>query len=198
MAALVTVDELALYSGQTFADEDLDRIEQLLDFLSAEFRAATEQTISQVVDDVEVVEGEGSAVLLVSQLPVTDVSAVAVDLDADGDTDSLTAPEHYRWSRHGILRRRPAGYVWSQYEDVTVTYTHGYVVVPEDVQFAINRWASNVLGVNTDASDLGAVKSESIGTYSVAYLTSADMAAAARSNLTPDVQAVIERYRVIV
>lgn len=107
------------------------RVAQLLATASADFRGDTHQFISRVTDDVIVLDGDGSTVLLLPELPVVDVSAVVVDGTA------LTADEIKGiWTRRGVLRRRNCKWPWAG-QSVQVTYTHGLDPVPADIVDAI-------------------------------------------------------------
>lgn len=84
-------------------------------------------TISEVADDVEVLDSHGGKELLLKHWPVTDVSAVTVD---------GTDPDYWEWSRTGRLARTSGKYWPAGLREVTVTYTHGFPAdeIPDEIK----------------------------------------------------------------
>lgn len=120
-------------------------------------RGELDQEVDAVVGDVAGLVGNGRDIILLPQMPVTAVTSVAVD------GDLLEEGVDYRWNRYGILTRLEG--CWPLDADVTVTYDHGYAVVPRavkqvTVQVAGRAWV-NPAG--------GALASESLGDRSVSY-----------------------------
>lgn len=108
--------------------EDTERAEQRIAAASAAFRTlAGGQAIGFVADDVVILDGDGSRLLLLPQYPVTAVTSVLVD-GAD-----VTA--EVTWSELGLIRR--ADPFPGTYRSVQVTYSHGYDPVPDDVVDAV-------------------------------------------------------------
>ncbi len=112
---------------------DPETVDGLLVRASAAFRGATGQHISRRVEDEVRLDGNGSRVLLLPQVPVVAVHSVTVDGDALGADD-------YEWSESGMLRR--AGRWPARYRSVTVVYDHGFNEVPEDVAQAVAEHAA--------------------------------------------------------
>lgn len=132
---------------------DVARVMDLLAGASAAFRSATRQHISRVAGDVVALDGDGSSVLLLPQVPVTAVTSVVVD---DGSTSTTLAAADYQWFGNGVLRR--SGKWPARPRSVTVTYDHGYDPIPDDVQEAVAKRAARGLDerVGVASAQLGA------------------------------------------
>lgn len=152
----------------------------LLAQASAQVRAITQQTISPVDDHTVTLDGDGTSVLDLPEVPVRAVTAVELFGVPLGDED-------YRWSQLGWLRRVdhkataeqhwfdvawrwrdvPRWGDWPNAEaSITVTYSHGW---PKDsAQYDIARQVTLRLAqaFATQPSD---ITQESIGDYSVTY-----------------------------
>lgn len=125
MAALANPTELA-----GFLQQDLDTYAatQALDIASQNIRTACGWSISQETVTAQEFDGAGSQSIFINTLNLTAVSSVV----ADGAT--LTSTD-YRFYRYGWLRRVYA--CWPCFPKlVTVSYTHGYATVPDDVKGA--------------------------------------------------------------
>lgn len=179
---LATVQDLETRLGSQVPDAQ--QAAATLADLSALVRAYTGQHLTAVTDDAVTLDGEGSAVLLLPEVPVTAVSSVTVDgetLDADG----------YTWSVNGVLRR--IGGVWAaKHRSVAVTYSHGYDTVPDDVVAVLMSAAKRR---QTGPGD--GVTREQIGSYAVSY---GDTDAGSRTTgaggvLLVSEQQVLNRYR---
>lgn len=127
--------------------------------------------ISQVVGEVEIIDGSGTNVLLLRYWPVHPDPTVKV-LGED--------EEDFEWAESGYLKR--TDYPWpTELRSVEVTYTHGYNPLPTSVRTIVAQAAARLLETP------GAVKQESIGGYSVTYTAGAVLQAL-------DLMA-LERYR---
>ena len=159
MAAFATVTLLEDRLQTDLDATDSNRALQLLDAATGLIKREARQHIEQVVDDVIVLPPTGTNTLLLPELPVTAVTSVVVDgltLSAVNDYTVLFDS--------GVVRlRQPRWRRWLH--DTTVTYTHGYATVPDDlvglcVEMSARAWV-NPRGV----------ASEQIGTYSARYIT---------------------------
>lgn len=110
--------------------------------------------VAPSIEETLVLDGRGSAHLWMPSLHVTDVSEVI-------DEDATLTTEDYDWSESGYLERRN-GLVWStRPRQVSVTLTHGYEDVPEDlIGVAVARAART-------ASSPAGVKREQAGSMSI-------------------------------
>ncbi|HEX9991349.1 MAG TPA: hypothetical protein VGB14_00335 [Acidimicrobiales bacterium] len=146
-----------------FTITDTDRAEVYLAEADAIVKAVTGQTIELVEGDTATLDSYGRRRLQLPQLPVVDVTAVAVD------GRSLLAGE-YTWDTAGGLWRPgrwPTGG-----RIVTVTYSHGYEDVPAELVGVVCRIAYRMLR-SGDPAPSGAVKAKSVADYSVTYDTTA-------------------------
>lgn len=146
----------------SFADtEDLDanlsdgeKQQRALDRATDLIRAATNQTITRVDDDVVTVDGAGRRILQLPQVPAIDVTSVTVD--------GLTLVEdlHYEVNLvNGWLTRLGASWPCGP---VVVTYSHGYDTVPDELARmcaeVANRILSGTLNVRQQSESAGGVQ----------------------------------------
>ena len=144
---------------------------------SSRLEGAIGYPVLRVDDDVVTLTGDGSRRLLLPARPVVAVTSVVVDGAALIDAD-------YTWSRWSGIMRRAAGHVWPDELDVVeVTYTHGWDVVPGDIQDAVLEQAEQTYNVEP------AIASRGSGSESVAYL------ATASTGVTQRWVDVVDRYR---
>ncbi len=154
MAALATVADVEAVTGRTFAaGSETNRVTRLLELASAAVRVYTGQTLSAVADDVVPVRPDGGYRFRLSQRPVTAVASVS-----RGATP--LAATAYRWSRDGLVESVYGS--WGV-DELTVSYSHGFSPVPDDVILAVCQIVARNL-VNPEG-----VRSEVIGSTSVVY-----------------------------
>lgn len=139
-------------------DPDGDRpvgLVRALEMASDRFRQEADgQLIHHVADDEVVLDSVGGPVLLLPQVPVTEVSSVVVDGEAVDD---------FEWSERGILRRARG---WPRgLRAVTVTYSHGFAEIPGDVVDAVCEMAA--MRCETDSW----VRTAQVGTQSFTFNT---------------------------
>jgi len=136
-----------------------------IDAATAAIRNYCQQQISQVNNDVVTLDGPGGVRLFLPELPVGSVGSVI----EDGET--LTVTDDYQVGAHGVLHRVAA--VWAAgVQNVSVTYTHGYAGIPEDIMAVCMRAASRAYQAGLKAEELGGVPgvaSKSLGDYSVSF-----------------------------
>lgn len=189
--AFATEAELEAYTGTSI---DTTRAELLLDLATGAIRAYTNQTISRVTSDVVVLPGSWSNRLELPERPVVSVATVKIE-----DT-TLVADADYVWDGRWTLLRGTSeagvlvindGPLISSHGDwggagaqVTVTYTHGFATIPDDVKGVCLALAARSL-----ASPDG-VNSESVGSYSVSYSRSGGAV-----SLLDEERRLLDRYR---
>lgn len=189
--AFATEAELEAYTGTSIATT---RAELLLDLATGAIRAYTNQTISRVTSDVVVLPGSWSNRLELPERPVASVATVKID-----DT-TLVADTDYVWDGRWTLLRGTSeagvlvindGTLISSHGDwggagaqVTVTYTHGFATIPDDIKGVCLALAARSL-----ASPDG-VNSESVGSYSVSYSRSGGAV-----SLLDEERRLLDRYR---
>ena len=100
------------------------------------FRTAVGYPVSLQVDDVYFISGRGGSALLLPGRPI--VGDPVVEVDGTAVTD-------FQVGRRSGTLRSDAG--WADgLENIKVTYTHGYLDIPEDIQEAVLDVASLVMG----------------------------------------------------
>jgi hypothetical protein len=126
-----------------------------LERASDRFRAAVGYPVHQVTDDVIWLDGDGTDTLLLPAAPFTTLS---VELNGA----ALVAGSGYQASRRAGILRRAGG--WPDgLENIKVTYTHGWVIIPGAIVDAVLEQAA------TQAKDLAHIASESAGGQSITY-----------------------------
>lgn len=172
MAEFITVPELGDFMGK-----DLDVGQQrphgaILD-ASAAIQSYTRQTLIEVIDDVIALEGTWGEELWLPERPVTAVSEVK-------QGGAVIATAAYSFTRRGRLLwggnllisdqaeapwgpYGPGGFWGGPHVEITVKYTHGYEVLPDDIKLACKRIAARIYEHPTQSGQLAG---EAIGTYS--------------------------------
>lgn len=194
MTALATLDDLAVYLGRELDDLTENRqAEQALDLVSAAVRAWCRRDFTQTTSTRRL-PGVWGPTLDLPDGPVTAVTAVVLD---DTTITDWTWNDRSQLIRHGYLtatdpdRGGAAGGhrgSWGGPQaTVTVTYTHGYDPIPDDVRAAVltatARSITNPVGV----------RSEGLGAYQVTYAgQAADLGAVV---ITDAERRLLSRYR---
>lgn len=117
--SLATPDELADYLGIELDTADTARAQLILDGATGTIQAHTRQTLTAVAGDTVILAGTTDRVLALPQRPVTSVTTVVLD--------GVTITDHTVYQSALI---RDGG--WGDTDEyVTVTYDHGYTVIPD-------------------------------------------------------------------
>ena len=156
MEALASVEDLETFLEHEVEDRAGARLK--LELASGEVRAFCGQEFTPRTDDELVLDGSGTAVLLLPELPVLDVSLL--ELGPGGAREELTEGSDFEWSENGILRTLRG--VWPRrFRYVRAVYSHGWEPIPDAV-------LSVVLGVAARSLEDpgGGFRSETIGRYS--------------------------------
>lgn len=156
MATLATAAELRLFLEVDVGDLPDDRANLILSVVSGGVRDEAHQLFDQVETDEIELDGSGTRVLLLPQLPVTDVATVLEDGTA------LTEGTDYDWSTSGVLTRLNGQWT-ARARRYTVTYSHGYATPPDGLKGIVLRVAARVVD-----NPEGLVQ-EAIGGYSAGY-----------------------------
>lgn len=173
--SLATVADLELVLQQSIEGEArLAAAEFGLMAVSAAVRNYTGQYLSRVVADIITLDCRGGPLLFLPELPVISVSSVVENGVA------LVVTTDYKLIANGILVRRPAWWRWyADIQAITVTYTHGFDPIPDDIVAVVARAASRLYQAGLRAEDtegiLG-VASKSLGDFSVSYAAEAGAA----------------------
>jgi hypothetical protein len=148
MSTLATIDDVAAVA-QPVPDGDAERVERLLELVTAWVQRYTGQTFFAVENDVVTLTPH-DGVLRLPQRPVTAVHSVAIG-------DSTIDPSQYECSAGGHMRRlststdSPAGswpisgeWPWPP-QRTTIDHDHGYDDIPGDLVLVVaevvaERW----------------------------------------------------------
>lgn len=169
MADFCTTEQVEDLLQIDISDADkLDSVERAITAATAAIKNHCHQTIEEVADDVYTFDLFAPVWnLVLPEMPVTSVASVV----EDGETLTAGSDEDYVVMNYGQIRR-----IGSRWETgpqiVTVTYTHGYATIPDDVIDVCTRAAARAYQAGLKASEAAAVpgvSSMSLGDYSVSY-----------------------------
>ena len=152
MPAFVTIQEFGTFLGRTFTPgaPDTAQATQALEWASGLVQEYTGQHLFYVADDVVQLWPRSPLAVVLPEMPVVNVTAV---VDADGVP--VTG-----WSlRPGGVLRLTA----SVKAPLTVTYSHGYQVIPGAIKEATARSATRLITNPTE------VRQQAAGSFSVTY-----------------------------
>lgn len=163
--ATVADMELVLQTEITGPDA-LAAAEFALMTVSAAVRNYCRQQIDLVEDDIVWLDSVSrSGLIYLPELPVVAVTAIV----ENGVT--LVESDDYRLYRSGGLFR--VGRPWYYgLQTIGVTYTHGYAVIPDDIQAVTARAASRLFQAglrSAEAAGVPGVVSKTLGDFSVTY-----------------------------
>lgn len=132
---------------------------------SAAIRNYTNQYLELVANDVITLDSRGSKRLILPQLPVVSVDQVVED------GELLVVDDDYKLGQFGILHR--IGAYWKGgIQQVEITYTHGYLVIPDDIIAICIRAASRGYQAGLKAADsdgIPGIASKALGDFSVSF-----------------------------
>ena len=166
---------------------------------SAAIRNYDRQYLERIDDEDITLDSTGGTRLFLPELPVLNVSKVV----EDGVT--LTQGDDYKLGQHGILHR--VDQKWAEgIQNITITYTHGYNVIPDDIVAVCTRAASRAYQAGLRAADsdgLMGVASKSLGDFSVAFASESGggtgegiMGASAARMLLLSEKDTLDKYRI--
>jgi hypothetical protein len=194
VAAFVTVSQMeAVLQRQlvwSAATEALDEAcETVRDFLG--------QHLDFVAGDVVTLSGTGRATLLLPQLPVTAVTAVA-ETGYDGTTTTLPVTDYLLDidDGDGIIWRLNGGCWPVGIKNITVTYDHGYPdldAIPASIRGVTVSVASRIY--HQQAATPG-VRAEQLGAHSITYDTATVSSRNPYGVLSGLEAAVLDRHKV--
>lgn len=182
------------------AGTQTDAAERALAEATAAIKNYCRQEIELVTDDEFTFDvPAGCEKLFLPELPVVSVASVVED------DETLVVDDDYKLGAHGILHRIDAK--WEEgIQIVTVTYTHGYSTIPQDIVDVCTRAASRAyqLGLRAAEDDgVPGVSSKQLGDFSVSYSSAAGggvgegvMGASAARFLLLSEKDILNRYRV--
>lgn len=161
MEPLVTPADLAEYMGDPALEADPEALVAVR-LASGEIRAFCGQEFTPVTDDEVVLDGTGSGVLLLPELPVLDVSLL--EEGPGGARSTLAGPADpspsWEWSEDGVLRRLGGGRWIRRFRWYRAVYSHGWEPIHDGVQSVALRIAARSI------ENPGELRSETLGRYS--------------------------------
>jgi hypothetical protein len=160
---LCDLDEFALYLGFAIPVEDTDRATLALKIASENFRNASNQPITAVADEIEILDGTDGDTLLLAHWPVSGITTVEVDVVGGVGTE-LDEADFYTYPDGRLVRR--FGTWGSIRQGVRVTYSNGYATIPEDICGVVLENAKRIY-----RGDQG-IQSESVSSHSVTFVDS--------------------------
>jgi hypothetical protein len=198
MRPFIGVDDLEAILGVTVDDTAL--ITSIaLDASCQAVRSYLDQTVNFVANDTEIVDGHDTKKIRLKQRPVRRLGAVTLD-------GQVVDPSLYNLKDSTIRRvdqiRWPAGYA-----NITVTYDHGYdvipdtsagddVLVPADIRLVTLLSARRVYTAVGKVDGVTGVKqSENIGQYSYTLSAGANAATSAAELIQAE-KDVLFHYRI--
>jgi hypothetical protein len=203
MADFCTVADLAAFLQITIDASSVPALAAITE-ASAAIRNYCRQVLDVVADDAYTFDMELSrqTKLFLPELPVTAIDSVV----EDGET--LVVDDDYKLGSYGILHR--IGAYWTAgIQIITVTYTHGYATIPDDIAGVCKRAAARAYQSGLRAAELGGVpgvQATSLGDYSVQFggdqaggnagYDGGTLGASAAPILLPSEKRILDRYRV--
>lgn len=136
---------------------------------SAAIRNYTHQYLEYVADEDITLDSAGGTRLFLPQVPVHSVAAVI----EDGET--LVVDDDYQLGQFGILHRVSGKWAVG-FQIITITYTHGYLIIPDDIVAVCVRAASRAYQAGLKAADsagIPGIASKSLGDFSVSFQSEA-------------------------
>jgi len=165
MAQFCVISDLERFLQIDIPAERHDAAIRAIEEASAAIQNYCHQQLSYVADDEITLDCAGGNRLFLPELPVISVKKVIED------GKELTATVDYKLGRFGILYR--VGRDWADgVQVISVTYTHGYTALPDDIVSICVRAAARAYqaGLRADEMDgVPGVSSKSLGDFSVAY-----------------------------
>jgi len=202
MAQFCEINDIEDFLQIEITEEQAPAATRAIDAATEAIKNYCHQEIELVEDDEITLDCWGGQRLFLPQVPVVSVSEVV----EDGDTLTAGSDEDYQLGQYGILYR--VGKNWaSGVQIVTVTYTHGYETIPDDVVDVCTRAASRAYQAGLRASEMDGVPgivSKSLGDFAVSFgaeggggISEGVMGASASRMLLLSEKDTLNRYRYI-
>jgi hypothetical protein len=182
--------------AEAIQQESLDRA---IVEATATIRNYTNQYISRVSGDTVRLDG-GARMLFLPELPVGEIVTVTED------GEELIEDDDFVLGRYDVVYRlkRPT---WAAgHLNISVTYSHGYQMIPQDITDVATRIASRIYQAGLKASDndgVPGVSAKSLGDFSVSYTAEQGggtsegiMGASAFRPLLMSEKDILNRYRI--
>ena len=139
--------------------------QRAIDEATAAIKLYCRQELEQVADEALTLDCAGGTRLLLPELPITDVASVVED------DETLTVDDDYKLGQYGILHRIAARWAVG-IQIITVTYSHGYAVIPENIVNVCVRAASRAYQAGLraeEAEGVPGIQAKGLGDFSVQF-----------------------------
>lgn len=204
---LATIADVVAIIGRPLTSDQTTAADRLLNMASGIVRRYTRQYLTQVTNDVVTLPGNWGNTLLLPERPVTSVSSVVMNGGTMSNTQwrlvdgnlflgtGAFMPDYGSTIWGGEALWGPAGSnqgpqaignTWQgPTAQITVTYTHGYAEIPQDIVNVVAGLVALQLNAETG------IQSEAIGSYKVVYARNGNGGMA----LSDDDKAALNFYR---
>lgn len=170
MPDLASADDLAVRTGRPASDPDLLLA---LHRASGRFRGEVHHSVTRIVNDTVELDGPDSNILLLPGIPIEGTPTVQVD--------GVTVTDFRVSRRNGFLKRADG---WGcEPGSITVTFTHGASLIPQDVADAVLEQAETLLTSSI------VIQSRTVGSESVTF------GQTATAGVTQKWADTVDRYR---
>lgn len=150
MASFATPTELQTHLG--LAAITTARAQTFLDQATEKIRTHCGQVLSLVNDESITLDGNGSGVIWVPELPIVAIDSVTVDGLA------VAASKYRVYARRGMLKRTDGG-TWGTTavtSTVVIVYDHGHATIPDDLKGICLAAAGRAYTFRDPSDDFGA------------------------------------------
>lgn len=190
MIPFISHDDLGAYLETVLDGSNLMTL-IALDGACEAVRQELHRSLNLVPDDEIVMDGNGTAALMLPERPVHEVKTGTVQLDGAGVSD-----DDWELNKERGLLWLIDGTTWSfGHNNISLTYTHGYALgedqvegtiirVPANIRLVALKLAAGIWRSKGSTAAAGAVNSEHIGSYS--YTAEVDAATVQASMLLSD------------
>lgn len=187
---LASSDDVAERLGRALTTEEANKIDALLLDASSSVRAYTGQTFTS--EETTALLRMNNRAVRLPQHPVTAVSSVVDQFGNDWpfiwiEGDTLISLATSTWINAFELNIYP----WTRVGKLSVTYTHGFDTIPDDIIGVVCQIAGRALG---SPSTDGGLTAETIAGYSYQQ---GSAAGAGPWGMLPDEKRILDRYRVL-
>ena len=147
--AIITVEELAAFMGREFSTSERTQAEAIISVVESAIESETGVSFTHKANDVVRLQADGHGIIELHSRPVTDVTSV---LDVNDE-------EIDHWEFDGLTTI----YNLFPLQVVTITYSHGFDIVPKDIRGVALGIASRVM------YNPSGLRQETVGAISVTY-----------------------------
>lgn len=166
MANFATIQDIeAFLQVEITTAEQIASAQRALTEATAAIRNYCHQYLEEVEDEIITLDSFGGTRLFLPELPVIEVTSVVED------DETLTDGDDYKLGQYGILHRLDQKWAGG-IQIITITYSHGYDPIPDDIIAVAARAAARGYQAGLRAAEdegLAGVRTKSLGDFSVAF-----------------------------